>query len=379
MEVFIEKCAGLDVHSETIVACVIKGSREDDVYTETETFPTLTKDLFRLLKWLENHEVTHIAMESTGVYWKPVFNILEDFFDITLANAQRIKNVPGRKTDVSDAEWIAKLLRHGLIEKSFVPPVDIRELRDLTRLRKKWIGHLTSEKNRIQKVLESSNVKLSTVISDVFGVSGRKLLNRLIEQGYVDEADVEKDIHGKLVPKKQRITDSLFGTINEHQIFLIRQSWQHIEYLESLILEIEERVDQLLINYHDELQLLITIPGISKDTAAVIIAEIGVDMGQFPTSQHLASWAGVSPGNHESAGKRKSTRTVKGNPHIKSAMCEAAWAVSRSRNRWLANKYWSLAARRGKKKALVAISHRMLRVIYSMLLNKEPYKEPQLV
>ncbi|MEL3962472.1 IS110 family transposase [Lysinibacillus endophyticus] len=379
MEVFIEKCAGLDVHSETIVACVIKGTHEDDLYKETETFPTLTKDLFRLLKWLESHEVTHIAMESTGVYWKPVFNILEDFFDITLANAQRIKNVPGRKTDVSDAEWIAKLLRHGLIEKSFVPPVDIRELRDLTRLRKKWISHLVSEKNRIQKVLESSNVKLSTVISDVFGVSGRKLLNRLIEQGYVDEADVEKDIHGKLVPKKQRITDSLFGTINEHQIFLIRQSWQHIQYLETLISEIEERMDQLLQNYQEELQLLITIPGVSKDTAAVIIAEIGVDMSQFPTSQHLASWAGVSPGNHESAGKRKSTRTVKGNPHIKSAMCEAAWAVSRSRNRWLANKYWSLAARRGKKKALVAISHRMLRVIYSMLLNKEPYKEPQIV
>ncbi|RKJ30213.1 IS110 family transposase, partial [Butyricicoccus sp. 1XD8-22] len=221
--------------------------------------------------------------------------------------------------------------------------------------------------------------KLSTVISDVFGVSGRRLLNRLIEQGYVDEDDVEKDIHGKLAPKKQRITDSLFGTINEHQIFLIRQSWQHIQYLETLISEIDERVDQLLQNYQEELQLLITIPGISKDTAAVIIAEIGVDMGQFPTSQHLASWAGVSPGNHESAGKRKSTRTVKGNPHIKSAMCEAAWAVSRSRNRWLANKYWSLAARRGKKKALVAISHRMLRVIYSMLLNKEAYKEPQII
>ncbi|MFY3791678.1 IS110 family transposase, partial [Ureibacillus sp. MALMAid1270] len=355
MEVFIEKCAGLDVHSETIVACVIKGTREDELYTETETFPTLTKDLFRLLKWLETHEVTHIAMESTGVYWKPVFNILEDFFDITLANAQRIKNVPGRKTDVSDAEWIAKLLRHGLIEKSFVPPVNIRELRDLTRLRKKWIGHLTSEKNRIQKVLESSNVKLSTVISDVFGVSGRRLLNRLIEQGYVDEDDVEKDIHGKLAPKKQRITDSLFGTINEHQIFLIRQSWQHIQYLETLISEIDERVDQLLQNYQEELQLLITIPGISKDTAAVIIAEIGVDMGQFPTSQHLASWAGVSPGNHESAGKRKSTRTVKGNPHIKSAMCEAAWAVSRSRNRWLANKYWSLAARRGRTKTLTRL------------------------
>ncbi len=378
MEVFIERCAGLDVHSETIVACVLIGSKDDELIKETETFPTLTKDLFRLLKWLEDHDVTHIAMESTGIYWKPVFNILEDFFDITLANAQRIKNVPGRKTDVSDAEWIAKLLRHGLIEKSFVPPVDIRELRDLTRLRKKWIGHVTSEKNRIQKVLEASNVKLSTVISDVFGVSGRKLLNRLIEKGYVDVKDVEERIHGKMASKKQQIADSLFGTINEHQLFLIRQSWQHIEYLESLITEIEQRIDVLLQKYQEELQLLLTIPGIKKDTAAVIIAEMGVDMSQFPTSQHLASWAGVCPGNKESAGKRYSTRTVKGNPHIKSAMCEAAWAVSRCRNRWLAAKYWSLAARRGKKKALVATSHRMLRIIYSMLINKEAFKEKQI-
>lgn len=175
------------------------------------------------------------------------------------------------------------------------------------------------------------------------------MLNRLIEQGYVDEADIKKDIHGRLLPKKQQITDSLFGTINEHQLFLIRQSWHHIEYLETLTSEIEKRIEQILQSYQEELQLLITIPGIKKETAAVIIAEMGVDMEQFPTSQHLASWAGVSPGNHESAGKRKSTRTVKGNPHIKSAMCEAAWAVSRSRNRWLANKYWSLPSRRGNR------------------------------
>lgn len=259
MEVFIERCAGLDVHSETVVACVITGKQEDQIVKVTETFPTLTKDLFRLLKWLEEHEVTHIATESTGIYWKPVFNILEDFFDITLANAQRIKNVPGRKTDVSDAEWIAKLLRHGLIEKSFVPPVNIRELRDLTRLRKKWIGHLTSEKNRIQKVLESSNVKLGTVISDVFGVSGRKLLEKLVEQGYVDA--VESRIHGRLATKKQLIKDSLFGTINDHQRFLIRQSWLHIVQLEELISDVEKRIDGLLVNYKEELELLLNIPG----------------------------------------------------------------------------------------------------------------------
>ena len=377
MEVFIERCAGLGVHSETNVACVITGRQDEDLVKMTESFPTLTKDLFRLLKWLEDYEVTHVAMESTGIYWKPVFNILEDFFDITLANARRIKNVPGRKTDVSDAEWIAKLLRHGLIEKSFVPPQEIRELRDLTRLRKKWIGHLTSEKNRIQKVLESSNVKLGTVISDVFGVTGRKLLKKLVEQGYVEPDDVENSIHRSMSAKKQLITDSLFGTINDHQRFLIRQSWMHIQQLEGLISEIEKRIDSLLENYKEQLGLLLTIPGIKKDSAAIIIAEVGVDMTQFPTSQHLASWAGVSPGNHESAGKRKSTRTSKGNPHIKSAMCEISWAVSRCRNRWLAAKYWSIAARRGKEKALVAMSHRMLRIIYSMLINKEDYKEPQ--
>jgi len=375
METVYKRCAGLDVHSETIVACVLMGESETDMVKEIETFPTLTKDLFRLLKWLEEKEVTHIAMESTGVYWKPVYNILEDFFDITLANAQRIKNVPGRKTDVSDAEWIAKLLRYGLIEKSFVPPEDIRNLRDLTRLRKKWIGHMTSEKNRIQKVLETSNIKLSTVISDVFGVSGRKLLEQLMSNGYLDQKEVEQRIHGRMAHKKQLITDSLFGTLNDHQLFLIKQSWMHIVYLEELISDIEKRIDEILKEYQEEVDILITMTGIKKDSAAIIIAEIGVNMKQFPTSKHIASWAGLSPGNHESAGKRKSTRTVKGNPHIKSALCEAAWAASRSRNTRLSAKYWSLAAKRGKKKALVAIGHRMLTIIYHMLKNKEPYHE----
>lgn len=374
MDVLYHRCAGLDVHTETIVVCALLGE-EDHIQKEIETFPTFTKDLFRLLKWLEDRGITHIAMESTGVYWKPVFNILEDYFDITLANAQRIKNVPGRKTDVSDAEWIAKLLRYGLIEKSFVPPADIRELRDLTRLRKKWIGQLTAEKNRIQKVLECSNIKLSSVISDIFGVSGRKLLERLMKQGYIEEPGIDACIHGRMKGKRQQIQDSLFGTLTEHQLFMIRQSWKHIESLESLLREIEERIDQLLQAYKQEMELLVTIPGVKKETAAVIIAEIGVDIGQFPTSQHLASWAGVAPGNHESAGKRKSTRTTKGNPHIKSALCEAAWALSRCRNQRLAAKYWPLAARRGKKKALVAMAHRMLTIIYCMLSRKEPFRE----
>ena len=216
------------------------------------------------------------------------------------------------------------------------------------------------------------------VISDIFGVSGRKLLTRLMEQGYIEEADIDACLHGRMKGKKQQIQESLFGTLTKHELFMIRQSWKHIEYLESLIQEMDERIDHLLQPYQQEVDLLMTIPGVKKETAAVIIAEIGVDMGQFPTPQHLASWAGVAPGNHENAGKRKSTRTVKENPHSKSALCEAAWALSRCRNQPLAAKFWSLAARRGKKKALVAIAHRMLTIIYCMLSRKEPFRELQI-
>lgn len=237
------------------------------------------------------------------------------------------------------------------------------------------MNHITAEKKRIQKVLEASNIKLATVISDVFGASGRKLLAHLISQGYIDEADVEQKIHKRMVHKKKQVTDSLFGTLNDHQLFLIKQSWDHIVYLEKSIQEIDERIDQILINYQEEIDLLDSIPGVNREVATVLIAEMGVNMEQFPTAKHLASWAGLAPGNHESAGKRKSTKTVKGNPHMKSVLCEAAWAASRSRNTLLAAKYWSLASKRGKKKALIAIGRRMLSIAYRILIDKAPYKE----
>lgn len=305
MEILHLQCAGMDVHQESIVVCVLNTSEDGQVESETRTFGTMTKHLFEMLKWLESKSVSHVAMESTGIYWKPVYNILEGYFSITLANAQRIKNVPGRKTDVNDAEWIAKLLRVGLIEPSFVPSEDLRELRDLCRLRKKRIGNLTAEKNRIQKYLESSNIKLGTVASDLFGVSGRNLLQKLIAKGYVDTADIEEGVKGRLRKKKEEISDSLFGTITPHQIDLIRDCWEHIEYLEKSLDQLEQKIDAHLEHYREEYMLLQTIPGVSNATAAALIAEIGVNMDQFPTADHLASWAGVAPGNNESAGKKK--------------------------------------------------------------------------
>jgi transposase len=301
----------MDVHQKEIVVCVLNGNDDGSFQKEINTFSTLTRSLYELLEWLEERQVTHIAMESTGIYWKPIYNILEGYFDITLANAQRIKNVPGRKTDVSDAEWIAKLLRHGLIEKSFVPSQDLRELRDLTRLRKKWIGNLTAEKNRISKTLECSNIKLGSVISDIFGVSGRKLLNQLVDKGFLEKNDIDSCIHHSLKKKAETIFESLFGTLNEHQIFMIRSSWNHIVFLEQSLQQLEERIDILLQSYQEEKEILLTIPGVKENTVACIIAEIGTDMSQFTTSKHLASWAGVSPGNNESAGKKKVQKAFK--------------------------------------------------------------------
>lgn len=305
MRAILTHCAGLDVHQKNIVVSVLIGKEEEEPQVETRSFPSMTRNLYEMLQWLEDKGVTHIAMESTGVYWKPVYNILEGFFDITVANAQRIKNVPGRKTDVSDAEWIATLLRHGLIEKSFVPPADIRELRDLTRLRKKWVGTLTAEKNRIQDVLEASNIKLATVISDIFGVSGRAILSRLVEQGYLDKRDIESCVVGQVKKKVASLSESIFGTLDAHQIFMIRQSWNHIVFLEESLQQLEKEIEKRLEPYQQEVEVITSMPGIKTATAACVIAEMGVDMNAFPSEHHLSSWAGVSPGNHESAGKKK--------------------------------------------------------------------------
>ena len=300
MEIIIKRGCGLDVHKETVVACVMG----EGIKKEIKTFGTFTRELEELKKWLKELGVTQIALESTGIYWKPIYNILEDSFEILLVNARHIKNVPGRKTDVCDSEWICKLLRSGLLQGSFIPPKDIRELRDLTRYRRKLIENISSERNRIEKVLQDGNIKLSSVISDNFGVNGSKIIKELIK----DESEIEeivKCIKGKLKGKKDLIKDALEGQIDTHRKFMIKASLEHINSLKNLIEEIDKEIDKKLEKYREEYELLQGIPGVKEVGAATIIAEIGVNMEKFPTQEHLSSWAGMCPGNNESAGKKK--------------------------------------------------------------------------
>ncbi|GIP16212.1 IS110 family transposase [Paenibacillus montaniterrae] len=375
MDAILERCAGLDVHQESVVACVLSGPLDKRPRKEIKTFGTTTNELLNLLDWLTDRACTHVAMESTGVYWKPVWNILQESFTLVLANAKKIKNVPGRKTDVKDSEWIAKLLRCGLIEPSFVPPEAIRELRDYTRYRRKLIGDSTAEKNRIHKILQDANIKLTTFVSDVFGASGRRLLDAVVNGEVLEPETVRRLVFTKLKKKVPSLIEALNGRIRAHHRAMIRMHLDHLDYLEQCIGELEQRIDELLCPYQEEIRLLITIPGVQKDTAASILAEIGTDMTVFPTEDHLASWAGVSPGNHESAGQKKSSKTNKGNKGLKSALCQAAWAAMKSRKTRLSSFYYRIVKRRGPKKANMALAHLLLRIIYHMLMNQVPYHE----
>lgn len=300
METVVEKGCGLDVHKETVVACVMGAG----IAKEVRTYSTMTGELLRLKEWLEGLGITHVAMESTGVYWKPIFNILEDSFEVILVNARHIKNVPGRKTDVKDCEWICKLLRCGLVKGSFIPEKDIRELRDLTRYRKKLVQAISSEKNRIQKVLEDANIKLSSVLSNSFGVSGSAIIEELLK-GSQSIEEMAGLARGRLSPKKEQIKEALRGNFQEHHRFMIGASLEHIGSIERIISGLDLEIDKKIEGYRKEYELLQTIPGVKEQGAAAIIAEIGTDMERFPSEEHLASWAGMSPGNNESAGKKK--------------------------------------------------------------------------
>jgi len=300
MDVIINKGCGLDVHKESVVACVMGPG----IKKEVRTFDTMTGSLLRLKSWLIDLSITHVAMESTGPYWKPVFNILEDSFEVILANARHIKNVPGRKTDVKDSEWICKLLRSGLLTASFVPPQAIRDLRDLTRYRRKLIQAISAEKNRIQKVLEDANVKLSSVASDTFGVSAGKMVRAIIS-GNTDPVSLADLAVGRLKSKKDLLRDALQGHFRDHHGFMIQASLDHIEYMEKVIASLDQQINDKLKDYKRERELLESIPAVKEQGSASIMAEIGADMSVFPSADHISAWAGMSPGNNESAGKKK--------------------------------------------------------------------------
>jgi transposase len=364
----IERGCGLDVHKDTIVATV-KGTSIEET---TRSFGTFTSEIEDLAEWLTSLRVTHVAMESTGVYWKPVYYVLEDYFEIILVNARHIKNVPGHKTDKKDSEWIAKLLLSGLLKGSFVPQQHCRELRVLHRHRKKLINQRTAEKNRLQNILEDANIKLASVVSDVFGKSGMAIIQALA-QGISDSEYLSSLAKGSLVRKKVQLKAALHGKFTSHHKFMVNLILKSIGHINQAIDEVEKEMDKYLQMMSVEVHYLQTMPGISKIIALAILAEIGTDMSVFHSSKHLASWAGVCPGNNESAGKKKSSRITHGNKYLKTALVEAAWAASRSKESYHAKKFRSIAARRGQKKATMAIAHSLLISAYYILKNKEPF------
>ena len=374
MQTLVERGCGLDVHQATVVACLLIVRKDGRVQKQTRTFGTTTRELVGLREWLLSEGCTHLAMESTGVYWKPVYAILEGALEIVVANAQHVKKVPGRKTDVKDAEWLADLLCHGLLRPSFVPPKPIRELRDLTRYRRKLVESQSAERNRLLKLLETANIKLASVASDVFGVSGLLMLHALV-QGKASPQEMAELAKRRLRNKIPELELALDGRVEEHHRFLLKLQLDRLESVEKDLAVLEQRMQEKLEPYAAQLALLDEIPGVDWTLAAVIIAELGVDMSVFENVSQLASWAGVCPGNNESAGKRKNSRIPKGNVYLKTALVEAAHAATMVKGTYLRDKFYRLKARRGYKRAAVAIAHRILTSIYHMLLHNASYND----
>jgi transposase len=374
MQTLVERGCGLDVHQATVVACLLIVRKDGRVQKQLRTFGTTTRELLSLREWLLSESCTHVALESTGVYWKPVYAILEGALQMVVANAQHVKKVPGRKTDVKDAEWIADLLCHGLLRSSFVPPKPIRALRDLTRYRRKVVESQAAERNRLLKLLETANIKLSSVASDVFGVSGRLMLRALIE-GKATPQEMAELAKKKLRSKIPKLELALEGKLEEHHRFLLKLQLDRLERVESDLTALEQHIQEKLQPYAAQLALLQEIPGLERTLAAVIIAELGIDMNVFESVSQLASWAGVCPGNNESAGKRKSSRIPKGNVYLKTALVEAANSAARAKGTYLRDKFYRLKARRGYKRAAVAIAHKILVAIYHMLSRNVSYND----
>ncbi len=401
MQVLYRNCAGLDVHKRTVVVCRLHVAATGAAQREVRTFGTMTAELLELVDWLQAGEVTQVAMESTGDYWKPVFNLLEGNVDVLLVNAQQVKHVPGRKTDVQDAEWLAELLSYGLLKPSFIPAKPQRDLRDLTRYRLNVVEERVRLVNRLQKLLEGANIKLASVASDVVGASGRRMLTALVE-GQTDPATLAELAKGRLRNKLPLLQQALTGVVDDHHRYLLAQQLMHLDFLEDQIADLGEEIARRLaamtapppplsdppaiatqlageeaapLTWSQAVALLDTIPGIDVRGAQTILAEIGLDMHQFPSPAHLAAWAGVAPGNQQSGGKRYTSRTRPGNRTLRTALVQAAWAAVRKKGSYLSALYHRLATRRGTKRAIIAVAHAITRSLHCMLLRRQPYQD----
>jgi transposase len=374
MDVVYPRCSGLDVHKKTVVACVIVPGAKGKPQKTIRTFGTMTDDLLALGDWLAEREVTHVAMESTGVYWQPIWNLLEERFTLLLANAHHIKQVPGRKTDVGDCEWIADLLRHGLLKGSFVPDRTQRELRELTRYRTVLMQERAAEVNRLQKTLEGANIKLAAVATDVLGKSGRQILEALVAGGAV-AGDLAQLAKGRMRDKIPQLERALTGSFRPHQQFMVARHLAFIDAMDEIVAQVSAEIAERLRPAEADVDLLDEITGIGRPTAEVWLAEVGSALERFPTHGHLASWAGICPGNNESAGKRKSGKTRKGNSALRTALVVAAQAAARKRDSYLSAQYRRLAARRGPKKAIVALAHSLLVIAYHVLKRRANFAD----
>jgi transposase len=375
MQVIYQQACGIDVHKKSIVVCVLRTQADGTAQRNIRTFSTMTADLLACVDWLESCQVQMVAMESTGVYWRPIFNLLEAHIPVMLVNAQHMKAVPGRKTDVKDSEWIADLLRHGLLKASFIPPQPIRDLRDLTRYRKTLMQERAQEVNRLQKVLETANLKLASVASDVMGKSGRDMLDALVG-GEHDPEVLAELARGRLRAKLPQLRLALDGRLRPHQTFLLQQILAHIDFLEQSLEALQAEINERLVPFEEATAVLESLPVVMEVAKAVVVAEIGVDMTRFPSAKHLASWAGLCPGNKVSGGKRLSGAITKGNVYLRSVLCQLAWSLARCKTpNYFTSLFHRIARRRGKQRAIVAVAHSLLVSIYHMIRDNKPYQD----
>jgi len=375
IEIMHPICCGLDVHKENIAACIIYQDEHGHEKQDIQVFGTFTDDLMRLRTWLIDHECPVVAMESTGIYWRPVHNVLEETVQVVLVNARDIKNVPGRKTDISDCIWLAGLLRHGLIRGSFIPPKHVREWRDLTRLRKKYVHTVGDYRKRTHKLFESANIKIDSVVSDLFGTTGRNLMNLLASGASLTKEDIRLCVRGKLKDKEEELYRSIQGFFSDHHRFILKRLLMTIDMLEGEIAALNARISDMMNDQKDLLNRMGEAPGIGSVSSCDILAEIGPDMSAFPTAEALISWAGLCPGNNESAGKRKSGKSPVRKHHLKTILIEVAWAAVKKKGSYFKDKYYRLKARRGAKKAIVAIAHRILLGIYHVIKHGVRFRD----